>query len=170
MIGQPRLLRVAHALRLLGERVVVSAHRPRRGDLGHAVLEDHRARDLRDALEVVGGAVRDPSEDDLLRGPAGEEHHHQVDELLARVQVAVLGRHVSVYPSACPRETMVAFCAGKSSPTRWDMTRVPGLVEREDALLLVGDDTPLLEPGDDALHRGLEVGVPDVLRAVCGRR
>ena len=47
-----------------------------------------------DPLEVVGGAVRDAAEDDLLGRPAGEEDHHQVDELLARVQVAVLARHV----------------------------------------------------------------------------
>ena len=30
-------------------------------------------------LEVVGGAVRDPPEDDLLGGPAGEGDLHHVD-------------------------------------------------------------------------------------------
>ena len=58
-VGQPRLLRVAQPLRLLRERVVVGAHRPRRRRLGHAVLEDHRAGDLRHLLEVVRRAVRD---------------------------------------------------------------------------------------------------------------
>src|SRR6266536_6609501 len=44
MVGQPCLLLVAETLRLLGARVVVRAHRPRRDDLGHPVLEHHRAR------------------------------------------------------------------------------------------------------------------------------
>ena len=47
-------------------------------------------------LEVARGPVRDSPEHDFLRCPAGEEHHHQIDELLTRVQVAILGRHVKV--------------------------------------------------------------------------
>jgi hypothetical protein len=35
---------------------------------------------------------------------------------------------------------------------------VAGLVVGEDSLLLLGDDLPLLEAGDDALHRVVEVG------------
>src|SRR5256714_8374174 len=42
-VGEASLLLVAQALRLLGERVVVGAHRPRADDLGHAELEDHLA-------------------------------------------------------------------------------------------------------------------------------
>ncbi len=42
---------------------------------------------------------------------------------------------------------------------------MPGLVESQDPLLLVGDDAPLLKSGDDPLHRRVEVAVPDVLRA-----
>ena len=37
------------------------------------------------------------------------------------------------------------------------MSGVAGLVVGEDALLLLGDDAPLLEAGDDALHRVVEV-------------
>ena len=42
---------------------------------------------------------------------------------------------LSVYPSASPRDTIVAFWAGKRSPTRCDMSAAP-LVIREDPLLL----------------------------------
>src|SRR5919198_3605188 len=54
VVTQPRLLLVAQALRVLRERVVVRAHRPRRDALAHPELEHHRAGELRDALEVVG--------------------------------------------------------------------------------------------------------------------
>ena len=42
--------------------------------------------------------------------------------------------------------------------------RVPGLVVGEDALLLLRDDAALLEPGDDTLHRSVEVLRRDRLR------
>ena len=45
-------------------------------------------------LEVVRGAVRDASEHDLLGGAAREEDLHHVDQLVLRVQVAILGRQV----------------------------------------------------------------------------
>ena len=90
LVGQPRLLLVAGSLRLLRERIVVGAHRPRRRHVGHAKLENHLARERRHLLEVVGGAVRDPAEHDLLRGPAGERHLHHVDELLLRAEVALV--------------------------------------------------------------------------------
>ena len=34
---------------------------------------------------------------------------------------------------------------------------MPALVVGEDPLLLLGDDAPLLQAGDDAFHRALEV-------------
>ena len=43
------------------------------------------------------------------------------------------------------------------------MTRVSGLVVGEDPLLLVADDSALLEPGDDALEGIVEVDVLDYL-------
>ena len=94
VIGQPRLLAVAHPLRLLGQRVVVGPHRPRGRDIGHAELEDHRAGDLGHLLEVARGTVRDPAEDDLLGGTPGERDLHHVEELLLRVEVAVLDGEV----------------------------------------------------------------------------
>ena len=41
--------------------------------------------------------------------------------------------------------------------------RVPALVVGEDALLFLGHDPALLQPGEDTLHRGLEVDLTDVL-------
>ncbi len=69
-------------------------------DLRHAELEHHGAGDLGHALEVVGSTIRDAAEDDLLGGATREVHHHEVEELLARVHVAILGGVLSVYPSA----------------------------------------------------------------------
>ena len=60
----------------------------------HRVVVDHRVGDLGDALEVVGGAGRDRAEDDLLGDAAAEQHGHVVEQLLARLQVAVLGGQV----------------------------------------------------------------------------
>ena len=94
-------LGVAQALRLLRERVVVRPHRPRRGDLGHPVLEDHRPGEIGHALEVVRGPVRDPPEHDLLGGPAAEVHHHQVEELLACGR----NRHASLRRLSVPSST-----------------------------------------------------------------
>ena len=42
---------------------------------------------------------------------------------------------------------------------------MPCLVEGQNALLLLGDDAPLLEPRDDPVHRRVEVVLADVLRA-----
>ena len=42
-VGETSLLAVAQPLRLLGQRVVVGAHRARRRHVGHAVLEHHGA-------------------------------------------------------------------------------------------------------------------------------
>src|SRR6266498_4685522 len=94
VVGKARLLAVAQALRLLRERVVVRAHRPRRHDLGHPVLEDHRAGEAGHLLEIVRRAVRHASEYNLLCGTSTEIDLHQVDELFLRVQVPVLGGKV----------------------------------------------------------------------------
>src|SRR3954452_9280332 len=43
---------------------------------------------------------------------------------------------------------------------------MPGLVVGEDPLLLLRDDTTLLEACDDTFHRGVEVRVADVLQVL----
>ena len=98
LIRQARLLVVAEALRLLGQRVVVGPQRARGHLVAHAVLEDHRPRDRRHALEVVRGSVRDRAEDDLLRRPPSEEHLHAVDQLLLGREEPVLLRRVQRVP------------------------------------------------------------------------
>src|SRR5207237_991998 len=75
-VGETSLLLVAQTLRGLRQGVVVGAQRPRRDAVGHAPFEDHRPGDLGHLLEIVCGAVRDASEDDLLCGPAGEGDDH----------------------------------------------------------------------------------------------
>ena len=47
--------------------------------------------------------------------------------------------------------------------------RVSAFVIGQDPLLLLRHDAPLLEAGDDALHRVLEVDVPDVLQLLAAR-
>ncbi len=127
------------------------------------------AGDLRHLLEVAGGAVRDPAEDDLLGGPAGERDLHHVEQLLLRVEVAILdGKVVGEAESvAAPDDRHlldrhhVAHQVGEE--------RVAALVVGEDPLLLLGHDATLLEAGQHALHRAFEVLLPDVLLIVAGR-
>ena len=152
-VGEPGLLGVAHALRLLGEGVVVRAHRARRGHLGHAVLEHHRARDLGHLLEVVRGAVRDPAEDDLLGGAARERDLHHVEELLLRVQVALLHRQVVRVAERLAAGDDRHLLDRQQVAHQVRHQRVAGLVVGEDALLLLGHDAPLLQAGEHALHR-----------------
>src|ERR687887_846276 len=148
VVTQPRLLLVAEALRVLRERVVVRAHRPRRDALAHPELEHHRAGELRDALEVVGGPVRHGAEDDLLGGAARQEDLHQIEQLFLRVQVSVfLGRVERVAERTAARDDgHLLHRLRAADEVRHE--RVATLVVSEDALLLLRDDAPLLEAGE----------------------
>jgi hypothetical protein len=162
MVAKPRLLLVAQPLRLLGERVVIGAHGPR-GDLfSHAVLEHHRAGEISDALEVVGGTVGHGSEDDLFGRAAREHDLHQVDQLLLRLQVAVLLRRVQRVSQGAPARDDRDLLHGLRVADEVGHERVAGLVVGEYALLLIRDDAPLLQSGDNALHRVFEVCVLDL--------
>ena len=121
------------------------------------------SRGRRDLLEVVGCPVRDLAEDDLLGCAAGEPDLHPVDQLLARVQVAVLVGQV--------KRSRVRLRA----PRWWPSARiahevchhgVASLVVGEDAPLLLGDDAALLKTADDALERRLEIRLRDVVAVV----
>src|SRR5215210_8400509 len=61
-VREAALLAVAEALGLLGEGVVVGTHGAGNDAFRHPVLEDHRACERRDLLEVIGGTVRHPAE------------------------------------------------------------------------------------------------------------
>ena len=166
VVGEAGLLLVAHALGLLGQRVVVGAHRPRDDALRHPVLEDHRAGQLGHLLEVVRGAVRDAAEHDLLGGAAGERDLHPVDELLPRVQVAVLLGEVERVAEGLAARDDRRLVHGEALAHQVRHERVAALVVGEDPLLLLGHDLALLEAGDDPLHGVVEVDLADVLLVV----
>ena len=169
VIGEAGLLAVAHPLGLLRQRVVVGAHRPRGRNIGHAELEDHRAGDLRDLLEVAGGAVRDPAEDDLLGGAAGERDLHHVEQLFLRVQVAILDRKVVGEAERVAAADDGHLLHRHHVAHQIGNERVAALVVGEDPLLLLGHDAALLEAGEHPLHRSLEVLLADVLLVVARR-
>ena len=164
-VGQAALLLVAQALGLLGEGVVVGAHRPRHGAVAHAVFEDHRARERRHLLEVVRRAVRDASEDDLLRGTAGERHDHPVDELLLRVEVALLLGQMKRVSQRVPARDDRRLLHRRRVSHQVRHQRVARLVVGEDPLLLVRDHAALLQARDHAVERVVEVVL---LRSGCG--
>ena len=162
MIAEACLLLVANALRVLRERVVVGAHRPRGDFVAHAELEHHLAGELGDPFEIVGGPVRDGAEDDLLGGASREKHLHQVEELLLRVQIAVLLRRVQRVAERAPARDDRHLLDGLRAADKMGHERVAGLVVGEDALLLLGDDAALLEARHDPLHCVIEVLLADV--------
>ena len=118
---------------------------------------DHRVRDLGHPLEVVGGAGRDRAEHELLGGPAAEQHRHEVDQLLAGLQVAVLlgevERVAERLPAGHDRDPVHAVDRGQQLAAQ----RVAGLVVGDDALLVVGQRAARLHPRHHPLERGVEV-------------
>jgi len=76
----------------------------------------------------------------LLRGPAGEEDLHHVDQLFLRVQVTVLLRQVErVAERLSARDDRhLVHRHGIAHQVRHD--RVPGLMVGQDPLLLLADD------------------------------
>ena len=78
--------------------------------LAHAVLLDHRAADLGDPAQVVGGAGGDAAEHDLLGDAAAEQHLQVVDQLLLGPQVAVLLGEVERVAERRPRGMIEILC------------------------------------------------------------
>ena len=68
--------------------IVSNATKP----LRHAVARHHRARDVGDTPQIIGGAGRQMPEHDELCGAASEKNGHLVFELFARHQEAILYR------------------------------------------------------------------------------
>ena len=109
------------------------------------------------AFEIVRRTVRDAAEDNLLGGTPGEQHLEEIEELLLRMQVAVLLRRVErVAEGPAPGDDRHLLHRLRIADEVRHQ-RVAALVVGEDALLLVGDDPALLQPRDDALESGLEV-------------
>ena len=161
-VGETSLLLVAQTLRGLRQGVVVGAQRPRRDAVGHAPFEDHRPGDLGHLLEIVCGAVRDASEDDLLCGPAGEGDDHPVDQLLLRVEVAVLFGEIERVAEGVPARDDRDLLKLHRGAHQMGHERMAGFVIREDPALLLRQDLLLLEPGNHALERCVEVSLAEI--------
>ncbi len=134
----------------------------------HRVVVDHRVGDVGHALEVIRGAGGDRAEDDLLGHASAEQHGHVVEQLLARLQVAVLGgqvERVAERPAARhDRDAVHAVDRRQQLAAQ----RVPGLVEGHHALLVRVEHALGLDPSDHPLQRGVEVGVGDRLATAPG--
>jgi hypothetical protein len=122
------------------------------------------ARDLRHLLEIVGGAVRNAAEDDLLRGASRQCHDHPVEQLLPRLEVTLLFREVQDVAERGAARDDRRLLGGVADEVRHQ--RVAALVVGEDALLLVGDDAPLLQARDDPLERVVEIRMRERRAAV----
>src|SRR6185503_19361183 len=103
----------------------------------------------------------DGAEDELLGRTPSQENGHVVDELLARLEVAVLFRQVQRVAERTAarddRDLVGAVDAGEDLGAQG----VAGLVERDDAALVLVERAALLHAGDDALERGVEVLLAD---------
>src|SRR5829696_1241545 len=95
---------------------------------------------------------------------AGEPDLHPVDQLLARVQVAVLVGQVERVAERVSARHDRGLLHGIAHEVRHH--GVASLVVREDATLLLGDDAALLKAADDPLERRLEVRLRDVVAVV----
>ena len=120
------------------------------------------------ALEVVRGAGRDRAEHDLLGDAAAEQHGHVVEQLLARLQVAVLGGQVERVAERPPARDDRDPVHAVDRRQQLAAQRVAGLVVGDDALLVRVEHAPRLHAGDHALERGVEVGGRDRARAAAG--
>ena len=125
--------------------------------------------DVGDALEVVGGARRDRAEHDLLGHAAAEQHGHVVEQLLAGLQVAVLGGQVQrVAERAAARHDRDAVHP-VDRRQQLAAQRVARLVVGDDPLLVAVEHTLGLHAGDHPLDRRVEVGAGDLLRPAPAR-
>ena len=140
-------------------------HRPEL--LGHAVLGDHLARELRGPLDVVAGARGDIADGDRLGHPPAQHHRDLVEHLAPGGEELVLHREregVAERPSAADDADLVDRIGVGQHVSHERVTR---LVVGDDPLLLVGDDAALaLRAGDDPLDRVLELHHVDGLLAV----
>ena len=96
---------------------LAEAHRAE--PLAHAELGDHLPGDRRGAVDVVSRAGGGVGEDELLGGPAAEQHRQlrRASSLRRTRNRSSVGSD-SVYPSVWPRGMIVILCTGSVSGTR----------------------------------------------------
>ena len=164
-VGQVLLLLVDHPARVVGHRVVVGGQLLGHQLGAHPVHRDHRAADLVDLAQVVGGAGGHLAEHDVLGHAPAQQHDHVVEQLLLGLEVAVLlGQVERVAERLAARDDRDAVdLLHRGQHLRAE--RVARLVVGHHALLVLGDHAARLHAGDHALERGLEVRGED-LRAV----
>jgi hypothetical protein len=119
--------------------LAVVVHRAER--LAHAVLGDHRPRDVGGALQVVARAGRDLAERDLLGAAPAEQHGQLGLQVAAAHQVAILERQLHRVA-----ERAEAAADDRDLVHRVEVRQQAGddgvarLVERHDAALLVAHE------------------------------
>ena len=171
LVGEVLLLVVAQLARAVGHRAALGATTLRE------VIEVPIAYSWTIEREISAtrcrssdGARGDRAEHDLLGGAPAEQHRHVVDQLLARLEVAVLlgeVERVAERPAARDdRDLVHAVDAGQQLGAQ----RVAGLVEGDDAALVLVERAARLHAGDDALERGVEVGLREPVAARRARR
>ena len=104
-------------------------------------------------------------EGDLLRDPARQQDLHVVDQLLARLQVAVLLRQVERVAERLAARDDRHLLHLVHGGQELGHQRVSGLVPGDDALLVGGDHLPRLQARHHPLEGVLEVGLGDEVAA-----
>ena len=156
LLDQVLALLVADPERRLGQPHVAVGRAAHAGG-AHREVVDHRVRDVGHALEVVGGAGGDRAEHDLLGHASAEQHRHVVEQLLARLQVAVLGGQVERVAERLPARHDRDAVHAVDRRQQLAAQRMPGLVEGDHALLVRVQHASRLHAGDHALERRVEV-------------
>src|SRR5574341_965241 len=136
--------------------VLAVDHRPEL--VAHAPPRHHAAREVRGALEVVGGPGRHLAHEYLFRDAAAEEHRDVLQDHLAIQAVAVLFRelHGDAQRPAPRDDRYLVHRVGLGHELRDD--RVPRLVIRRVLALVLGHyDRAPLRPHDDLVLGALEI-------------
>ena len=168
LVGEVLLLLVAQLARAVGHLAAVGGDLARRDRRAHRVLVDHRPRDLRDLLQVVRRAGGDRAEHDLLGDAPAEQHRHVVDQLLARLEVAVLVGEVERVPEGVAARHDRDLVRPVDAREQLGAHRVPGLVPGDDPALVLRERAARLHARDDPLDGVVEVGVDQLLAARTG--
>src|ERR1700749_300414 len=164
-----RVFREVAVLRYLAaeEDLLLLLAEGERPQVRHAVLADHRARQLRRTLDVVGRARRDASKEDLFGEAAAHQDGDLAEQVIFRVVVAVALWQLLRAAEGHAARDYRHLVDGVSVRHLQADERVTRLVIRGDALLLVCDDhRAALRAHQNFVLRQLEVRHVDDLLVV----